>query len=98
MTPERWSREAKVTLTGPNGFVKIATSDNSGAYTFTGLATGDYQVVASAPDLTMLQPLPISLNPGIQTLNLSTSKLVGTRRACDRTGECGTGRQHRHVQ
>jgi hypothetical protein len=68
---------AKITLTGPNGFVKIVTSDNNGAYAVAGLATGEYHVVASAPDLTMLQPLPISLNPGIQTLNLQL-KLVGT--------------------
>ena len=52
---------AKVTLTGPNGLVKIATSDNNGSYVFAGLATGDYQVVGSAPDLTMLQPVAISL-------------------------------------
>jgi len=68
---------AKVTLTGPNGLVKTATSDNNGSYVFAGLATGDYQVVGSAPDLTMLQPVAISLNPGIQTLNLQL-KLVGT--------------------
>jgi hypothetical protein len=68
---------AKVTLTGPNALVKTATSDDKGAYVFTGLATGDYQVISSAPDLTMLQPVTISLNPGIQTLNLQL-KLVGT--------------------
>ena len=68
---------AKVTLTGPNGLVKIATSDNNGSYVFAGLATGDYQVVGSAPDLTMLQPVAISLNAGVQTLNLQL-KLVGT--------------------
>jgi hypothetical protein len=68
---------AKVTLTGPEGLVKIATSDDRGSYVFAGLATGGYQVVGSAPDLTMLQPVAVSLHPGVQTLNLQL-KLVGT--------------------
>ena len=68
---------AKVTLTGPGGLVKIATSDDNGSYLFSGLPAGDYQVVASAPDLTMLKPVAVSLNSGVQTLNLQL-KLVGT--------------------
>ena len=68
---------AKVTLTGPQGVVKVATSDDKGSYVFAGLASGDYQAIASAPDLTMLQPVSVSLNPGVQTLNLQL-KLVGT--------------------
>jgi hypothetical protein len=68
---------AKVTLTGPEGLVKIATSDDRGSYVFAGLATGDYQVSSSAPDLTMLQPVAVSLHPGVQALNLQL-KLVGT--------------------
>jgi hypothetical protein len=68
---------AKVTLNGPDGLLKVATSDNQGSYVFTGLATGDYQVTAAAPDLTTLQPVPVSLHPGVQSLNLQL-KLVGT--------------------
>jgi hypothetical protein len=68
---------AKVTLTGTNGLVKIATSDDKGSYVFAGLAAGDYQLIGSAPDLTMLQPVAISLTVGVQTLNLQL-KLVGT--------------------
>ena len=68
---------ANVTLTGPNGLVKTAASDDKGAYVFAGLATGDYRVIASAPDLTMQQPIAMALNPGTQTLNLQL-KLVGT--------------------
>ena len=68
---------AKVTLAAPDGVVKVAFSDNNGSYIFAGLATGDYQVTGSAPDLTLPQPVPISLHPGVQTLNLQL-KLVGT--------------------
>ena len=68
---------AKVTLTGPAGLVKIATSDDKGSYVFNGLATGDYQLAGSAPDLTMVQPVAVSLHPGIQTVNLQL-KLMGT--------------------
>jgi hypothetical protein len=68
---------AKVTLSASDGVVKVAFSDNNGAYTFAGLATGDYHVTGSAPDLTMLQPLAVALHPGVQTMNLQL-KLVGT--------------------
>jgi len=68
---------AKVTLTAPDGVVKVAFSDNNGSYQFAGLTTGDYQVTGSAPDLTLPQPVPVSLHPGVQTLNLQL-KLVGT--------------------
>src|SRR5260370_26929311 len=68
---------AKVTLTGPDGTGKIATSDDKGSYVFAGLATGDYQIAASAPDLTTVQPIAVSLQPGVQTMNLQL-KLVGT--------------------
>jgi hypothetical protein len=68
---------AKVTLAAPDGVVKVAFSDNNGSYLFAGLAAGDYQLIGSAPDLTMLQPLAVSLHTGIQTVNLQL-KLVGT--------------------
>jgi hypothetical protein len=61
---------AKVTATGPSGVVKTATADNNGTYTLAGLAPGNYAIQASAPQLTMAQPVNIELKPGVQTLNL----------------------------
>jgi len=47
---------AKVTLTGPSGFVKTTTSANDGSYTFAGVPPGSYTLQASAPDLALAQP------------------------------------------
>lgn len=60
---------AKVTLTGPGNVVKVATSDNNGSYSVTGLAPGSYTVVAAAPDLAMT-PSKVVLKAGSQSLNL----------------------------
>ncbi len=48
---------------------KIATADDHGMYSLTGLAPGSYSVTAAAPDLAM-QPVKIVLKAGAQTLNL----------------------------
>ncbi len=61
---------ASVTLTAPGGFTKTAATDKNGAYSFTGLDSGNYAVLASAPDLSQGQPTRITLRPGVQTLNL----------------------------
>ncbi len=61
---------ANVILTGAANQVKSTVSDNSGLYTFTGLAPGSYVVTASAPQLSLQQPAKVSLKPGSQTLNL----------------------------
>lgn len=44
---------ATVTLTGPNGVVKVATTDNNGAYAVVGLPSGKYtiRVIAAGFDL-----------------------------------------------
>src|SRR5580704_18444472 len=44
---------ATVTLTGPNGVVKVAQTDNSGAYSVVGLPPGKYivRVIATGFDL-----------------------------------------------
>ncbi len=68
---------AKVTLTSPDGSVKIATSDDKGSYVFTGLATGDYSATGAAPDLATSQAVKITLRSGTQTLNLQL-KIVST--------------------
>jgi hypothetical protein len=60
---------ARVTVNGPNG-ARAATSGNDGSYVVTGLATGDYTVQASAPDLALPQPIKVTLNTGIRALNL----------------------------
>ena len=68
---------AKVTLSGKDGSVKAVFSDNQGSYFFPGMAPGDYQITASTADLTMVQPLPVALHPGVQSLNLQL-KLMAT--------------------
>lgn len=61
---------AKVSLTAAGSGTKNVRADEAGAYTFTGLAPGDYSVQASAPQLIQDQPAKIALKPGPQVLNL----------------------------
>jgi Carboxypeptidase regulatory-like domain len=61
---------AKVTVSGPSGLVKIATSGTDGSYAVVGLPPGNYSVMAAAPDLGMGQPAKITLSTGTVTLNL----------------------------
>ena len=70
-------QKATVTLHGPNGLALAAITDDRGMYAFPRLEPGDYSVSGSAPDLTMVQPVKISLSPGTNTLNLQL-KLVAT--------------------
>jgi hypothetical protein len=63
---------AKVSLAGPGGISKT-TAAIDGSYAFTDLAPGDYIVQASAPSLALRQPLPLSLKPGQQMVNLQLS-------------------------
>src|SRR5882724_3394555 len=62
---------ARITLTGSNGSVATTSADNFGAYSFTGLAAGDYALRAAAPDLAQPKPINISLHGGLQTVNLT---------------------------
>ncbi len=68
---------AKILLTAVNGTARNATSDDRGAYSFSGLAPGDYTLLASAPDLSMAQPLKIAVRPGTQSATLQL-KVVAT--------------------
>src|SRR5262245_27381030 len=68
--------KAQVTLNGPSGLVRTATTDDRGGYSFTELPTGEYSVVASAPNLTLLEPAKITLKSGPQTLNLQLSVVI----------------------
>jgi hypothetical protein len=61
---------AKITLTGPSGFVKTTTSGNDGSYTFAGIPSGNFTLQASAPDLALAQPAKITVKNGLQSLNL----------------------------
>jgi len=61
---------AKVTVSGPSGLVKTATTAADGSYSVVGLRPGDYTVQAAAPDLAMGQAAKITLSTGAITLNL----------------------------
>jgi hypothetical protein len=61
---------ATITLLSLDGVTKTAIADGQGRYSFPPLATGNYTVSATAPDLTTPQPVTILLKPGPQTLNL----------------------------
>jgi hypothetical protein len=61
---------AKVTVTSSDGSAKTTDADNRGSYVFADIAAGNYNVTASAPQLSMPQPVAIAIRPGSQTLNL----------------------------
>src|SRR3954451_13183919 len=60
---------AKIAIAGP--VTRSTAAGNDGAYTVTGLPPGDYAVQSSAPQLRLAKPVRISLQAGVQTLNLS---------------------------
>jgi Carboxypeptidase regulatory-like domain len=62
---------ARVALHAAAGAVKRTVTDSTGAYTFAGIAPGEYTVQASAPNLSQAQPAKITLQAGSQTLNLT---------------------------
>jgi hypothetical protein len=64
---------AKVTLQSATGLVKTAIATKDGSYSFADLPRGDYTVEASAPDLALAEPVTVSINSGVQTLNLQLS-------------------------
>ena len=68
---------ATIIAVGPGGLSKVATADDKGAYSIAGLPAGDYQVSASAPQLSTAQPSRVSLGQNAVTLNL-TVKVVST--------------------
>jgi hypothetical protein len=61
---------ARVTLRGQSGPLKSTVTDNNGVYTFAALAPGEYTVQASAPELSLAQPVKVTLRAGSRSLNL----------------------------
>jgi hypothetical protein len=59
---------ASVALNGPGG-ARSAAADESGAYAFSGLASGNYTVQASAPGLSQT-PVRVAVRDGARTLDL----------------------------
>src|ERR1017187_1161648 len=55
---------ATVRLTAPEGKLQTTTADGNGAYSFAGLAPGNYSVQASAAQLAQPQPAKIALKSG----------------------------------
>jgi hypothetical protein len=72
--------KAKVTLNGPSGLVKTATTDERGGYAFTELPPGEYAVMASAPGLALLEPVKLNLQSGSQTLSLQLSVVLAEQK------------------
>ena len=68
-----------VRLAGPSGSVQFITSKSDGTYSFSGLATGEYTVQASAPNLGLPAPVKISLNVGMHTLNLQLKVVMAAQ-------------------
>ncbi|HJP91639.1 MAG TPA: carboxypeptidase regulatory-like domain-containing protein [Pyrinomonadaceae bacterium] len=67
---------AKVTIHGPNNLTRTMTTNESGFYSFTNLAAGEYTVEAFAPSLMLQEPAKISLRSGSQSLNLQLSVFI----------------------
>jgi hypothetical protein len=72
--------KAKVTLNGPSGLVKTATTDDGGRYLFADLLPGDYSVTASAPSFALLEPAKLALKSGVLTLNLQLSVVLAEQK------------------
>ena len=64
---------AHIILTGPQGLSRSANSDASGSYSFSNLYPGTYSLEASAPNLSLLQPVSLTLKSERQNLDLQLS-------------------------
>jgi hypothetical protein len=81
--------KAIVTLTGPSGLVKTATSVDNGSYSSTALPPGRYTVHAAVPNLEQ-QPIEITLKPSAQEPRLEL-KIAVNQQQTTVQGEAGTG-------
>jgi hypothetical protein len=62
---------ARVELSGAHGFARAAAANDKGAYSFPAVPPGDYELQASAPQLSLPEPIQITLRTGPQVLNLT---------------------------
>lgn len=62
---------AVVTLTDATGASHSGTSDAGGNYLIVGLTPGSYTLNASAPDLTLAQPVQLDIKSGTQPVNVT---------------------------
>ena len=62
--------EARVRLTSSSGQLKEAVSNRDGAYSFSNVAFGDYWLEAFASQLTLPEPIKVTLSSEVQILNL----------------------------
>jgi hypothetical protein len=62
---------ATVTITDSSGTTRSAVSDKNGNYSFVELPPGSYTLQASAPDLALPEPIPVTLSGRAQTVNLT---------------------------
>jgi Carboxypeptidase regulatory-like domain len=61
---------ANVALSDSSGITRSAVSDKNGSYSFVGLPPGSYRLQASAPDLALPEPIPVTLSGRSVTINL----------------------------
>jgi Carboxypeptidase regulatory-like domain len=61
---------ATVTLTGPLRLAKQTMSGESGSYEFRNFAVGTYTAEASAPQLTLTEPIRFEFKSAVQVVNL----------------------------
>jgi hypothetical protein len=62
--------DANVALSDSSGVTRSAVSDKNGSYSFAELPPGSYTLQASAPDLTLPAPIPVTLSGRSVTINL----------------------------
>jgi Carboxypeptidase regulatory-like domain len=62
---------ATVTITDSSDTARSAVSDRNGNYSFAGLPPGSYRLQASAPDLALPEPVPVTLSRRVEAINLT---------------------------
>lgn len=62
---------AIVTVTDASGAAQSVASDKNGTYSFTRLPPGAYTLQASAPDLALPEPVPVTMAGRTQVINLT---------------------------
>ena len=68
---------ATVTAVDASGAAHTASSDEKGQYSLPQLAPGTYGLDASAPGMGLEAPIPVTLKPGLQTINVTLRVQAG---------------------